>query len=162
GLMASGVLATSFLFIALARAATTDMLLTAGVTGAIISFNLATEKRGSARLAYVVFSGVALGVAVLAKGLVGIVFVSVLLDLAFLVTRTRPLSSWYEFLLLLVVFLLVTLAWYVPVTIANGRAFIDEFFINQQFRRYISNRYQHPQPFWFLPVIVLAGALPWT
>jgi 4-amino-4-deoxy-L-arabinose transferase-like glycosyltransferase len=52
--------------------------------------------------------------------------------------------------------------WYVPVTMVNGHAFIDEFIIKHHFRRFLTNRYKHPQPVWFFPVVTLAGLLPWT
>ena len=161
-LIVSGVLGTSAIFIVFARAATTDMLLTAGVGGALMSFYLSTEKVGEARLRYLMLSSAATGVAVLAKGLIGIVLVAAILTVAFLVTRRRPSVRWYAWGIALIVFLTVTLAWYAPVTLANGRAFIDEFFVNQHFKRFLLNRYQHPQPLWFLPSITLAGALPWT
>jgi 4-amino-4-deoxy-L-arabinose transferase-like glycosyltransferase len=52
--------------------------------------------------------------------------------------------------------------WYVPVTLVNGHAFIDEFIIKHHFRRFLTNRYQHPQPVWFFPAVTLVGLLPWT
>lgn len=161
-LIASGVLATTGLFIAFARAATTDMLLTAAVSIAIVSFYLSTEKTGKARLGYWMLLSAAMGLAVLSKGLIGIVLVVAILAVAWIVTRRRPSLRWYEIAIGFLIFLTVTLAWYAPVTLTNGRAFIDEFFINQHLKRYLSNRYSHPQPFWFFPIILLAGALPWT
>src|ERR1044071_5195190 len=44
----------------------------------------------------------------------------------------------------------------------HGWTFIDQFIIQHHFARYLSNKYHHPQPFYFyLPVLVLF-ALPWT
>ena len=52
--------------------------------------------------------------------------------------------------------------WYAPVIARHGWSFVDEFFVQHHFARYVSNKYQHPQPFYFyLPVMALL-ALPWT
>jgi 4-amino-4-deoxy-L-arabinose transferase-like glycosyltransferase len=159
---ASVVLATTSLFIAFARAATTDMLLTATVSIAIFSFYLSTGKTGKVRFGYLMLLSGATGMAVLAKGLIGLFLMAAILTVACVVTRRHPSVKWYEIAIGLFVFLAVTLSWYAPVTLTNGRQFIDEFFINQHFKRFLSNRYAHPQPFWFFPLIVLAGATPWT
>ena len=44
---------------------------------------------------------------------------------------------------------------------ANGWKFVDEFFIQQQFQRYASNKYQHPQPFWFFFPVLPLMTIPW-
>ena len=44
---------------------------------------------------------------------------------------------------------------------ANGWKFIDEFFIQHHFQRYTSNKYQHPQPFYFFFWVLPLMTLPW-
>jgi 4-amino-4-deoxy-L-arabinose transferase-like glycosyltransferase len=44
----------------------------------------------------------------------------------------------------------------------HGRTFIDEFFIQHHFARYVSNKYHHPQPIYFYLVVILLLALPWS
>ena len=44
----------------------------------------------------------------------------------------------------------------------HGWSFIDEFFIQHHFARYVSNKYHHPQPIYFYPAIILMLAVPWT
>jgi 4-amino-4-deoxy-L-arabinose transferase-like glycosyltransferase len=58
--------------------------------------------------------------------------------------------------------LAVAAIWYGPVIARHGWSFIDEFFVQHHFARYVSNKYHHPQPIWFYPVIMLMLALPWT
>ena len=58
--------------------------------------------------------------------------------------------------------LAVSAIWYGPVIARHGWSFIDEFFVQHHFARYVSNKYHHPQPIWFYPVIILMLALPWT
>ena len=53
---------------------------------------------------------------------------------------------------------LVAGLWYAPVIRAHGWGFIDEFFVQHHFARYVSNKYRHPQPFYFyVPIILLLG-----
>src|SRR5204863_2697649 len=60
-----------------------------------------------------------------------------------------------------ILFLATAAIWYVPVIARNGREFIDEFFIAHHFQRYLSNKYKHPQPFYFFIGVLLAGSFPW-
>jgi 4-amino-4-deoxy-L-arabinose transferase-like glycosyltransferase len=57
--------------------------------------------------------------------------------------------------------LIVASAWYLPMYQTNGWKFIDEFFIQHHFQRYSSNKYQHPQPFWFFWVVLPLMTVPW-
>jgi 4-amino-4-deoxy-L-arabinose transferase-like glycosyltransferase len=57
---------------------------------------------------------------------------------------------------------LAAATWYAPAIARHGHAFVDEFFVQHHFARYLSNRYHHPQPFWFYLPITLGLALPWT
>jgi 4-amino-4-deoxy-L-arabinose transferase-like glycosyltransferase len=60
------------------------------------------------------------------------------------------------------ILLVTTALWYAPMLWRHGREFIDEFFIAHHFQRYTSNKYKHPQPFYFFFLVVLAGCFPWT
>jgi 4-amino-4-deoxy-L-arabinose transferase-like glycosyltransferase len=60
------------------------------------------------------------------------------------------------------IFLATAAVWYGPVIARNGREFIDEFFIGHHFQRYMSNKYRHPQPFYFFSLVAVAGSFPWA
>ena len=56
----------------------------------------------------------------------------------------------------------VAAIWYGPMYYRHGRTFVDQFIIQHHFARFVSNKYRHPQPFYFyLPVVALL-VLPWT
>ncbi|HEU4389041.1 MAG TPA: glycosyltransferase family 39 protein [Blastocatellia bacterium] len=156
------VLATSLLYIGYARACATDMPLAAMVSVALMAFFLSAADDRSRQLRYWLIGCAATGGAVLAKGLVGVVLVGGALAATWLITRRRLVPAPGTFLLGLVVFLAVASVWYVPMTIEHGQPFIKEFFVNHHFRRFVENRFQHPEPVYFFPFVVLAGALPWT
>jgi 4-amino-4-deoxy-L-arabinose transferase-like glycosyltransferase len=60
------------------------------------------------------------------------------------------------------IFLATAAVWYGPVIARHGGEFINEFFIGHHFQRYLSNKYRHPQPIYFFPLVVFAGSFPWT
>jgi 4-amino-4-deoxy-L-arabinose transferase-like glycosyltransferase len=44
----------------------------------------------------------------------------------------------------------------------HGWTFIDQFIVQHHFARFVSNKYRHPQPFYFYVPVVAALVLPWT
>jgi 4-amino-4-deoxy-L-arabinose transferase-like glycosyltransferase len=156
------VLATSGIFIAYARVATPDMILTAAITAALLAAFHSTRSSGRARSVFWALSFLFMGLAVLAKGLVGAVLVVAIFGI-YLVFAGQPRSvRWQDWLVGLVVFLAVAGTWYGPVTMRHGWAFIEEFFVRHHFQRYTSNEFGHPQPVYFFVLVAAAGLAPWT
>jgi len=58
--------------------------------------------------------------------------------------------------------MVIAFLWYGPVIRTHGWTFIDEFFVQHHFARFVSNKYHHPQPIYFYPAILLLLTLPWT
>jgi 4-amino-4-deoxy-L-arabinose transferase-like glycosyltransferase len=158
----SVVLATSGLFIAYARVAVTDMVLTAAVTAALLAASLATNSISRRRSLYWTLSFFSMGVAVLAKGIVGLVLVAGILFVYLLLSGQLKTLRTRDCLLGLLIFLAVTATWYLPVTLRHGWLFVDEFFVRHHFQRYTSNEFGHPQPVFFFLIVALAGLVPWT
>ncbi len=159
---ASLVLLTCGIFIAYSRAATPDMALTASMCVAILSGYLATGKRERHNLPFLILCFSAMGVAFLAKGLVGIFLVVTILFAYLLIAGRLRFMRWRNVVIGMGAFLLVSSVWYFPVIQKHGWHFIDEFFIRHHFQRYLSNVYGHPQPFYFFSLVAIAGIAPWT
>ena len=162
------VAASSLGLIAFSRGASFDIILTFPLTAALVSFfvwdareqgSKSKDRRSILPLALFYFF---IGVALLAKGLVGIVFPLAIVAFYYLLSRRLPSKT-----LLLSLFwgtivsLAVAAAWYLPMYRANGWKFIDEFFIQHHFQRYTSNKYLHPQPFYFFFWVLPLMTLPW-
>ena len=160
--IAAVVLATSAIFIGYARAATPDMVLTAAVTIALLSDYLWATASGRARVLWWGVLWSATGIAVLAKGLVGVALVVPVVAVHLSVIGKLKSIGWRGCVGGLVIFLAVVSIWYGPVTARHGWEFLDEFFYKQHVRRYLTNRYHHPEPVYFFPMVALAGAMPWT
>ena len=166
GFLAGAVLATSAFWLALSRAASTDMGLACAMAVSVLAGTLAFNSAGRARTGYWVLFAFALGVSMLAKGLVGILLICVIIGVYRLLMkqpigpsmRRNSMIIWGGIL----VFALTTASWYVPVTMINGMTFIDEFFVNHHFKRFFENEFHHVQPFYFYWFVVLGEMLPWT
>jgi 4-amino-4-deoxy-L-arabinose transferase-like glycosyltransferase len=166
--------ASSLGLLVFARGASFDIMITFPVTAALVSFfiwetnrrDAETERNGDGRtiirhLPLILFYFF-IGVALIAKGLIGIVFPFAIVAFYYVLCRKLPDRS---FLLSLVwgtfVSVLVASLWYLPMYLRHGWEFIDEFIIRHHFLRYASNEYKHPQPFWFFWVIFPLFTIPW-
>lgn len=163
GLAGAGVAASSAGFLVFSRGASFDIILTMTVTLALACFFAAEVARSETKRRWLLagfYSGV--GLSLLAKGLVGVVVPCGVVLLYLILRRQLPrpgrLGVWWGVPLAL----LVAATWYAPVIAAHGQSFISEFFIEHHFSRYVSNKYNHPQPFYFYIPITALLALPWT
>ena len=163
-LLAVLVQAGALLYVAMARIATLDMGLTLGLQIAMTALALLVQQPQPAReqawrLPLLLGAGVAL--AVMAKGLVGILIPSAVAVLFMLIHRDWRLAlraaPWWT----LTALLLLAAPWFVLVSARNPE-FAHFFFIFEHFQRYLSSAgFQRYQPAWFfLPVLAL-GFLPW-
>jgi 4-amino-4-deoxy-L-arabinose transferase-like glycosyltransferase len=163
GYLSAASLATCGLWPGFARGATFDLPLAVAMEVALLGFFVwesREEARGKNRWWWILCF--ALGVGVLAKGLVGIVLPAAIIGLYLLLTRRLTIILRPKLLLVgAAIFLATASLWYAPVIARNGQVFIDEFFIAHHFQRYLSNKFKHPQPFYFFFGVVLAGSFPW-
>lgn len=164
GYLSAAALTTCGLWPGFARGATFDLPLSVTMALALCSFFVwenYERQQGKNRLWWLFCF--ALGLAVLAKGLVGIVLPGAVIGIYLLLTRNLKAVLNPKLLLIgSIIFLATAATWYAPVMARHGREFIDEFFIGHHFQRYLSNKYKHPQPFYFFFFVVLLGCFPWS
>jgi 4-amino-4-deoxy-L-arabinose transferase-like glycosyltransferase len=161
-LACAGVAASSAGLIVFSRAVNFDIFLTATVALSLACYFVAglENDAGRRRLLLAGFYAGA-GLAVLAKGLVGVVLPVGVVGLYRLSRRELP-PEWKSALWGVPLMLLVAATWYAPVTMGHGRVFVEEFFVKHHFARFVSNRYHHPQGFYFYLLILPLLLLPWT
>jgi 4-amino-4-deoxy-L-arabinose transferase-like glycosyltransferase len=156
--------ATCFGMIVFARAASFDIVISMTTAWSLCLFlhQELTANRRNKQLLLAGFYGF-VGLALLAKGLVGVVIPFGVVTFYYLVRRRWPHKSVVVSLLWGIPLALgVSSLWYGPVIARHGWSFVDEFFIQHHFTRFVSNKYHHPQPFWFFPVIALMLVVPWS
>ena len=156
--------ATSFGLIVFSHGATFDIAVTMTLTWAFAFYFLHDQARSiNRRRLLVIGFYAAIGLSLLAKGLIGIVIPAGVIGLYHLLARKRPSRE----LLLSVIWgfpisLLVAAVWYGPVISRHGWTFINDFFIQHHFARYVSDKYQHPQRIYFYIPMILMLTVPWT
>ncbi|HEY0005094.1 MAG TPA: glycosyltransferase family 39 protein [Pyrinomonadaceae bacterium] len=163
-LWTSALTASSAGLIVFSRGATFDIILTLTLTASLASlFVYELEREGRRRRFLLAGFYACIGAALLAKGLVGLILPAGIVGCYFILRRSWPGRGLMKSMLWgLPLAILSAASWYGPVMARHGWTFVDEFFIQHHFARYISDKYHHPQRFYFyLPVMALM-ALPWT
>mgnify|MGYP002075699001 FL=1 len=160
--IALGVLATCPFFFVGGQFANHDMLVAGLITAAIVlAVRGIEEGQRRAALGWVVAAWAAAALAVLAKGLIGVVLPA--LVLAPWLALQRRWTGFARMLhpLALLVFAAIAMPWFAAMA---GRfpGFLDYFFLEQHVRRYAQGGFNNAQPFWFFVPAVLLLMLPWS
>ena len=145
-----------------AHAAATDMPFAACLALAMVAAAfLLLDEQPAHRAAWTVASGAALGLATLAKGPAAILLTggSVALWAVASGNIRRGFRLFHP--QALAAFFIVALPWYVLCALRNPE-FLRIFFLEHNVERFLTNRFQHQQPFWFFVPVLLLAAFPWT
>lgn len=157
-----GVLAASFYFLMLGHFNTLDASLACWMSVTLFSFLLALDAPPGSRseVAWMLTSYGGAALAVLTKGLIGLLLPGAVLVLFLLFSRDWKLLRRLHLVRGLVLFLGLTLPWFVAVSWQNPD-FLYQFFIAQEFLRFLTPISHRPGPPWyFVPILALA-ILPW-
>jgi hypothetical protein len=160
--IALGVLATCPFFFIGGQFANHDMLVAGLVTVAIVLGARAAEEEDASRWRrWSTAAWAAAGLAVLAKGLIGVVLPALVL-MPWLVWQRR----WRGLLrlldpLALAAFAVVAVPWFAGMA-QRFPGFLDYFFLEQHVRRFAQGGFNNVQPFWFFLPVVLLLTLPWS
>ncbi|MGH7830870.1 MAG: ArnT family glycosyltransferase [Candidatus Binatia bacterium] len=159
GFFAALILATTARAVWEGRWAHTDMLFTFLFTCSIYFFFRlwrGEEGRRGAFLAYFF-----MGLAVLAKGFIGVVLPGLILGLFLTFTGTITELRRFRVGLGIAIVLLVVSSWFAPVTLATQGRWLSEFIWTHHVQRYLAGA-GHEEPFYYYFVNFPADFLPWT
>ena len=162
GVFAAAVLASMFYWNAMSHINTLDMGTAATMSASLMAFLLAQRPDASRNQTrwwmWACWGFMAL--AMLSKGLIGIVLPGAALVLYTLIYRDWRLWTRLYLISGLLIFLAIAAPWFIWVQVRNPE-FFNFFFIYQQFTRFLTNELHRPGPWWyFLPILIL-GVLPW-
>ena len=154
------VLATSPFFFVGAQYANHDMLVAGTISVAVLAFAQALAA-GAPPLRWLLLGWAACGLAVLAKGLIGLVLPALIIA-PWLLAQGR----WRDLLralhpAALALFALVALPWFVLMQ-QRYPGFFDYFIVEQHFRRFATAGFNNVQPGWFLLAVLPLLTLPWS
>jgi 4-amino-4-deoxy-L-arabinose transferase-like glycosyltransferase len=162
-LLAGVIMTTSVSFLGAAHFANPDALLLAFSTLFLTLFwhDYRRTTEGSGR-GWLIGAGAAAGIAVLAKGPVGLILPAgvILLFLAW----QRQLSRLVDLRLpgMILAFLVVAAPWYVWVGIETKGAWLRGFFEKHNIQRALDAMESHSGPPWYYLLVLLAGLAPWS
>jgi len=160
-LITSFILGTSLLYATMARMITLDLPVTVFLSISLFAYLAQVRSKTPRTKHYLLcFAASMAALAVLTKGLIGIVFPIMIILIWILLTRQfrllKPLFSPIPILL----FLIIATPWHLLVGLYNPE-FYYYYFIEQHFLRYATKDVGHYQPLWyFIPVFIL-GFFPW-
>ena len=162
GLASGLILATSFGYFIFSRIIVTDMLFTAllALTFWAVLRGLLDDRprRGTMLLAYM-----AMGLAILTKGLIGLVFPLLTVGGFVLLTRDRALLRRLELLRGGAIFLAITAPWHILMGRKNP-GFFWFYFVHEHFLRFVGRRELDyaPMPLYAFLIMVVIWAFPWS
>jgi 4-amino-4-deoxy-L-arabinose transferase-like glycosyltransferase len=161
GILSALILGTSTGFLVQARYNITDMTLTCTLAASLAFFILAAQEGESRKRLYYHLFYLFSGLAMLAKGLIGIVFPGVIIFLYILSTGRWRLIREMHLATGIPLFLLVCAPWYILVSLRNPE-FARYFFIHEHFERFTTTVHHRKQGFWFYIPVLCGTMLPWS
>ena len=150
GAYAAAVLAGSPLYVLLGQINTLDMSVSVFLAAAIFAF----------ALGHMLLFWAACALAVLSKGLIGIVLPLGAIGLYALLRREWSIALRMRPVAGVALFLLITAPWFVAVSMANAE-FAHFFFIQEHFQRFTTEMHHRAHPAWYFVPVLLAGLAPW-
>ena len=143
--------------IGFARAASMDMPLTSALAIGMLAW---WAWRESDKRIYLAAFYLCMALGMLAKGPVAPLLASIIIILYAIAVRDLRViarTAWPPGILL---FLAVTLPWYIAVQLRNPQ-FFREFILEHNLARFSTNLYHHPEPFWYYAPVLLLSLIPW-
>ncbi len=163
GWNAALVLGSSLLYVLIGHVNTLDMGVSFLLSAAVCCFCLAQSEAtdAHARRRWMLAAWAAVALAVLSKGLIGLVLPGAALVLYIVIERDWRVVRRLHLVSGLSLFLLITVPWFVAVSLANPE-FARFFFIHEHFERFLTKAHgRYQAAYYFIPVL-LVGMLPWT
>ncbi len=139
-----------------------DMGVSGALAGVLAGFLLAQHPQASlqSRRRWMLFAWGAMALAVLTKGLIGLVLPGLVLVVYSLVARDWVLWRRLHIVSGTILFLLLTAPWFWLISTRNPE-FAQFFFIHEHWQRYTSSVHQRSAPWWYFGPQLIAGFLPW-
>ncbi len=155
------VLCTSLIYLILSRAVLTDMVFSIWITMALGFFvygYLNRKKRDAAIISFFVFCALA----VLTKGLLGIIFPFGVILAFLLVQKELNYFKTWGTLAGIILFALIAVPWHVVMLKLYGHRFVDEYWFNDHLRRVLEAEHDKSNTWYFYLFTLFTGMFPWS
>jgi 4-amino-4-deoxy-L-arabinose transferase-like glycosyltransferase len=153
-------------WIAWARTGVSDMLLSSNISLALLSFFLGyshTQNQKKIKLFWYFSFYCFCGLAVLTKGPVGLLLPIVIITSFLLyVKQLKPVLKEIKLPWGILLFLLITIPWFVAITLTHGSEYLNTFFGLHNFQRYVSVVSNHRGSWYYFFPVLFVGLIPWS
>ena len=162
GLLAATVLAGTAIYTFVGHFLTLDMGVSFFMSGTILACLMALRDGASPaeERNWMLAAWAAMALAVLSKGLIGIVLPGTALLAYVALQRDWQRLKRMHWLSGLAVFLVISVPWFVAVSLAN-KEFVQFFFVQEHFQRFLTKGHGRYQPAWYFIPVIMIGAMPW-
>lgn len=162
GWVAAGVMASSAGYFLATQFLTLDMGLAALLTAAMCAFAVAQDMRATAAQTrqWMLVAWALCALAVMSKGLIGVVLPALALGVYMTVTRSFGLLRRLHLGAGIAVMLVLTVPWFVLVEMRNP-GFSQFFFVHEHFQRFTQPEHRRPGPWWYFLPIGAVALMPW-
>ena len=162
GLLAGAIVATNFGYFTIGRMALPDLPLTFFITLAIWAALISTLESERSPRKFVLVSALGLGLGFLIKGPVGLIIPALVIVPVLAIERRSIALTPIDIVLGFLVMIGVAMPWYLLMWMQHGTAYLQGFFVGDNFERFATDRFNDPRPWWFYLPVVAGGLLPWT
>jgi 4-amino-4-deoxy-L-arabinose transferase-like glycosyltransferase len=170
-LIAGGMVATSLGLTRLARSALPDVPLACFVTVSIwAAFEVCrTDLAVPRRRVWLLVASAMAALGFLTKGPIAVALVLLVVGPAAVWERLRAPAgapklkiAWMDLASAVLLFVAIAAPWFVLAARANGVAFLRTFFVGENVDRFMTDRFNAPQPVWYYGPVIVGGLLPWS
>ncbi len=170
----SALIALNPEIIAWGRIGVSDLLLTACMSCGLFSFFIGYIEQDSSSNYCLNFQGktnsywyitfyIFIALAVLSKGPVGLILpLLIISSFALYLGKTQELIRELNLVKGGIIFIAISLPWYILITLKNGHNYLESFFGYHNFQRFTQVVNNHAAPWYFYGIVVLIGFAPWS
>jgi 4-amino-4-deoxy-L-arabinose transferase-like glycosyltransferase len=160
GLLGGAILATALEFAVLGRTIVHDISLVFFVTLALYLFYVG-YKDSRHRKRNLLFFYAAMGLAVLAKGPLGLALPAMVIGPYLIIERRLSFIKQMQIGWGILIFLAVAAPWYILISLKNP-GYAEYFFVYQNLGSFGSGDPRHPGPFYYYVPVLFGGFFPWS
>lgn len=162
GLLAAFILGTSALYFVMVHMVSLDLPVTIFLSMTLYAFLLGSQAANEGQRRFLLWAAsISAALAVLTKGLIGLVFPLMIISAFIAFNREWRILKKLYLPSCILIFLLVAAPWHIIVQQINPE-FFHFYFIKQHFLRYTTLKIGHYQPAWYFIPALIIGLFPWT
>jgi 4-amino-4-deoxy-L-arabinose transferase-like glycosyltransferase len=162
GFLAGAIVATNFGYFTIGRMALPDLPLTFCITLAIWAALVSTLEQERNPRKFVILAALGLGLGFLMKGPVGVIIPLLVIIPVLMIERRSIALEPSDIVIGFLIMIAIAVPWYVVMWARHGNAYLQSFFVGDNFERFATSRFNDPRPWWFYLPVVAGGLLPWT